>query len=37
MTAAHWRGHFQPFWERFERAKRKFEPDNILAPGQEIF
>jgi cytokinin dehydrogenase len=37
MTAADWRRHFQPFWERFERAKRTFDPDNILAPGQGIF
>jgi cytokinin dehydrogenase len=37
MTAADWRSHFQPFWERFKKAKQTFDPDNILAPGQGIF
>ncbi|PTL77470.1 FAD-binding protein [Vitiosangium sp. GDMCC 1.1324] len=37
MSAADWREHFQPFWERFQRAKRSFDPDNILTPGQGIF
>jgi FAD/FMN-containing dehydrogenase len=37
MTAADWREHFQPFWERFKKAKQTFDPDNILAPGQGIF
>jgi FAD/FMN-containing dehydrogenase len=37
MSAADWRGHFQPFWERFQQARRSFDPDNILTPGQGIF
>lgn len=32
-----WREHFHPHWERFQRAKRQFDPDNILTPGQGIF
>jgi cytokinin dehydrogenase len=37
MSAADWREHFQPFWERFKHAKRAFDPDNVLTPGQGIF
>lgn len=37
MTHADWRLHFQPYWERFERDKRLFDPDNVLTPGQHIF
>ncbi|HSP78071.1 MAG TPA: oxidoreductase, partial [Myxococcaceae bacterium] len=37
MSEADWRGHFHPFWERFEHAKRRYDPDNVLTPGQRIF
>lgn len=37
MSAADWRAHFFPFWERFEHAKRRFDPDGVLTPGQGIF
>jgi FAD/FMN-containing dehydrogenase len=37
MSADDWRGHFHPRWERFLQAKRRFDPDNILTPGQGIF
>jgi FAD/FMN-containing dehydrogenase len=37
MSAAHWRQHFHPFWQRFEKAKRRFDPDHVLTPGQGIF
>jgi FAD/FMN-containing dehydrogenase len=37
MSPADWRGQLQPFWERFAAAKRRYDPDNILTPGQGIF
>jgi cytokinin dehydrogenase len=37
MTPSDWREHFQPVWEDFQKAKRRFDPDNILTPGQHIF
>lgn len=32
-----WVGHFGEDWRRFEKAKRKYDPDGILAPGSGIF
>ena len=32
-----WRQHFGPRWPAFERAKRTYDPANVLAPGQGIF
>jgi FAD/FMN-containing dehydrogenase len=32
-----WQKHFGPCWEQFERAKRRFDPDGVLAPGPGIF
>jgi len=37
MTKHDWQKHYQPLWGAFVRAKRHFDPDNILTPGQEIF
>ncbi|MEV6941862.1 FAD-binding protein [Streptomyces sp. NPDC051172] len=37
FTHADWRTHFGPAWERFESAKRTYDPCGILAPGQGIF
>jgi FAD/FMN-containing dehydrogenase len=37
LSAEDWRRHFHPFWERFEQARRRFDPDGILTPGQGIF
>ncbi|MCP3141555.1 FAD-binding protein [Pyxidicoccus xibeiensis] len=37
MSRADWRRHFHPYWERFEHAKRRYDPDRILTPGQGIF
>jgi FAD/FMN-containing dehydrogenase len=37
MSIANWREHFHPFWERFERAWRSFDPDKVLTPGQGLF
>ena len=37
LTREDWQGHFDPYWEQFEMAKRRFDPDNILTPGPGIF
>ena len=37
MTRHDWQKHYQPLWGAFVRAKRHFDPDKILTPGQEIF
>lgn len=35
--AASWKRHFGQQWEAFARRKRTYDPDCILAPGQNIF
>jgi cytokinin dehydrogenase len=37
MTPADWRRHFGPSWPRLAAAKRRYDPDGILAPGQGVF
>ena len=37
MEKRDWRLHFKPKWGRFVSAKRKFDRNNILAPGQGLF
>ncbi|WP_257463249.1 FAD-binding protein [Archangium lipolyticum] len=37
MSSADWREHFHPLWGHFVLAKRSFDPDNVLTPGQGIF
>jgi hypothetical protein len=32
-----WRQHYGAEWDDFKRAKRRFDPDNILSPGPGIF
>lgn len=32
-----WRRHFRPHWGLLVRSKRRFDPDNVLTPGQRIF
>lgn len=32
-----WRAHFGVHWERFRQARREFDPDGVLTPGQGIF
>ncbi len=34
MCRADWERHFGATWSRFEAAKRRFDPDQLLAPGQ---
>ena len=37
MTKHDWQKHYQPLWGKFVSAKRHFDPDDILTPGQGIF
>ena len=37
MTRHDWQKHYQPLWGAFVRAKRHFDPSEIMTPGQGIF
>lgn len=37
MTKHDWQKHYQPLWGKFVSAKRHFDPDEIMTPGQGIF
>ncbi len=37
MTRHDWQKHYQPLWGALVSAKRHFDPDGILTPGQGIF
>jgi FAD/FMN-containing dehydrogenase len=37
VTAGDWRQHFGPEWEILAAARRHYDPDGILTPGQGIF
>lgn len=37
FSQADWQQHFGPVWDEFRKAKRKYDPDHILTPGQGIF
>jgi len=37
MTRQDWQQHYEPLWGAFVSAKRHFDPDAILTPGQGIF
>lgn len=32
-----WQQHFHPVWGKLVSAKRRYDPNNLLAPGQGIF
>jgi cytokinin dehydrogenase len=34
---ADWIQHYGPIWESFRDAKNRFDPHNVLTPGQGIF
>ena len=36
-TKHDWQRHYQPAWGRLDSAKRTYDPDGILTPGQGIF
>ncbi len=37
LSHADWEMHFGQVWEQFMHAKQRFDPDNVLTPGQGIF
>jgi FAD/FMN-containing dehydrogenase len=37
FTPADWEQHFGPAWDFLIEAKKRFDPDNVLTPGQGIF
>jgi cytokinin dehydrogenase len=37
LSAQDWERHFEPYWERLQAAKQRFDPDNVLTPGPGIF
>jgi cytokinin dehydrogenase len=37
FTKHDWQKHYQPAWGRFVSAKRAYDPDEIMTPGQGIF
>jgi FAD/FMN-containing dehydrogenase len=37
FDAQDWRAHFGDTWRQLRNAKRRFDPDRILTPGQGIF
>ncbi|MFI5940858.1 FAD-binding protein [Streptomyces uncialis] len=37
LTEEDWRGHFGDKWPAFRAAKRRYDPDQLLARGQNIF
>jgi cytokinin dehydrogenase len=37
FSRADWRRHFGPVWPFLVAAKYRFDPDNVLTPGQGIF
>ncbi|WP_030874388.1 MULTISPECIES: FAD-binding protein [Streptomyces] len=37
MTRDDWRKHFGDQWKAFEAAKRRWDPDGVLTPGQGFF
>ena len=37
LVRREWRDHFGPAFGQLDAAKQKFDPDNILTPGYEIF
>jgi FAD/FMN-containing dehydrogenase len=36
MRPGDWRRHFGASWSRFERLRRRYDPDGVLTPGQGI-
>jgi cytokinin dehydrogenase len=37
MDRQDWQSHYELLWGLVAAAKRHFDPDNILGPGQGIF
>lgn len=37
FTQADWQQQFGTQWDDFKKSKKKYDPDNVLTPGQNIF
>jgi cytokinin dehydrogenase len=37
LTQEDWQAHYGPQWQAFHRAKHRYDPRHVLAPGQGIF
>lgn len=37
FSQADWIQHYGPVWGRFQNAKQRFDPNNVLTPGQGMF
>jgi cytokinin dehydrogenase len=37
MSAEDWKQYFGPRWPQLAEAKRRYDPDNLLTPGYEVF
>jgi cytokinin dehydrogenase len=37
LSRQEWKAHFGSSWQQFASAKRRFDPDDILSPGPNIF
>ena len=37
FSEADWSRHYGPVWESFRNAKQRFDPNNVLTPGQGMF
>ena len=37
FSQADWIQHYGPVWESFRAAKNRFDPNNVLTPGQGMF
>ncbi|MFC8272277.1 FAD-binding protein [Streptomyces sp. NPDC057271] len=37
LTKDDWVRHFGRFWDEFEAARHRYDPDGVLTPGQRIF
>jgi cytokinin dehydrogenase len=37
FSQADWIHHYGPVWESFRDAKKRFDPNNVLTPGQGMF
>lgn len=37
FSQADWKQHFHPVWGKLVSAKRRYDPGNVLTPGQGIF
>ena len=36
LAAKDWRRHYGPYWDELLAAKRRYDPDNVLASGPDV-